>query len=85
MRYSYNNDIDKINIDYEAKEILVVDKNYNEYLRQYTMKDGMTSVYYIKYIVDEKGYIDDIKCTKLNYDNMSIEEAKELYLKEYNK
>ena len=80
---SYNNDINSIDIDYEAQEKLVEDNNYNEYLRLYRMKDGTTSVYYIKYIMDGKGNIDDIECYKLNYENISIEEAKELYLKEH--
>ena len=82
---SYNNDINNIDIDYETQEKLVEEKNYNEYLRLYRMKDNTTSVYYIKYITDDQGYIDDIECTKLNYDNVPIEEAKELYLKEHSK
>ena len=82
---SYNTDIKRINIDYDANGEYIDKKNYNEYLWQYTMQDGTTSVYYIKYIMDENGYIDDIECNKLNYDNIPIKEAKELYLKDHNK
>ena len=81
---SYNPDIKKINIDYDVKSEYVEKGNYNEYLLQYTMQDGTTSVYHIKYIMDENGYIDDIECNKLNYDNIPIKEAKELYLKDHN-
>ena len=81
---SYNTDIKRINIDYDANGEYIDKKNYNEYLLQYTMQDGTTSVYHIKYIMDENGYIDDIECNKLNYDNIPIKEAKELYLKDHN-
>ena len=82
---SYHPDIKKINIDYKTEEEYVEDNNYNEYLRLYRMKDGTTSIYYVKYVMSEDKYIDDIICKKLNYDNVSLEEAKELYLKELNK
>lgn len=82
---SYNTDIKRININYDANGEYIDEKNNYEYLWQYTMKDGTTSVYYIKYIMDKNGYIDDIECDKLNYDNISIKEAKELYLKEHSK
>lgn len=81
---SYNLDIEKIDINYDVKEVLIEEKNYNEYLRLYTMKDGSTSVYYIKYILDDNAYVDDIECKKMPYDNISLKEAKELYLKDKN-
>lgn len=81
---SYNPDIKKINIDYDVKSEYVEKGNYNEYLWQYTMKDGSTSVYYIKYILDDNAYVDDIECKKIPYDNISLKEAKELYLKDKN-
>ena len=81
---SYNNDIDKIDINYVTKGEYIDKNNFNEYLWQYRMKNGSTSVYYIKYIMDDKGNIDDIECIKLSYDNIPLAEAKELYLKEHN-
>ena len=46
--------------------------------------NGMYKYYLYKVYKDEKGNIDDIVYDKLPYDNISLEEAKELYLKEHN-
>lgn len=46
--------------------------------------NGMYKYYLYKVYKDEKGNIDDIVYDKLPYDNIPLEEVKELYLKKHN-
>ena len=82
---SYNKDILNIDIDYSLDAECIDEPKGCEYLTKHRMKNGETSIYYVKYIMDEKGYVDDIICKKLDYDNIDLKEAAELYKKEHSK
>ena len=56
-----------------------------DYIYCFTNKDDVKEAYYVKYIEDNKGNLDDLKFERLPYINKSAAEVKELYLKEHSK
>ena len=75
-------DIENINIDIPVDEVSL--EMNTKYITCFTSKSGEIIAYYFEYIKDNEDSIDNIICNKLPYINKSAEEAKELYLKEYN-
>ena len=80
---SYNSDINEININYFSDEICLDEGLYTKFIRCYKMNDNSINSYYVEYTYDNN-VLNSIVSTKLRYKNMSAEEVKELYLKEYN-
>ena len=83
-------EIDKLgyNFSFESAsdyQQITIDGNANvNQIRGFRIDDKM--VYYLYQVFkDENGNIDNVEYKKLSNSNLSIEEAKELYLKEYNK
>ena len=87
FRKKYNNvdgvikDIDDINVDIQMDGVTV--EKYKKYIRKFADKNGKTIFYIYEHFRDDDGNLDDIICEKLPYANMSLEEVKELYLKEH--
>ena len=54
----------------------------NEYILKIQLQNGNIEYYCDKEKYDKDGYLDDMQIEKLPYENMSIEEVKELYLKD---
>ena len=73
------NDIDSINIDIQMDGITV--ERSKVYIREFIDKNGQKVIYSYQYF-DKDGELDDIVCKRMNYYYNSLEEAKELYLKD---
>ena len=77
-------DIDNVNIDISADGMWLYDNSDFDYIYCFTNKDDVKESYYVKYIEDNKGNLDDLKFERLPYINKTAAEVKELYLKEHN-
>lgn len=82
---SYNEDIDLINIDIPIV-YKTINNDWNEQIQQFTLNDGNTAFYYVniisndKEIINNEEKVEDIICRKLPYENITIDEALDLYL-----
>ena len=79
VKGSYFDDIDNIDIDYIVDEAFIKN-NDTDIIRSYKMKDGTINSYYVKYNYNENKKISNIIPIKLDYTNVSAEEAAKLYI-----